>query len=180
MIKTMLTKADLHYLLTQQEKLDKNIREKLNISEKKWRNDMTSEHSLAIEVEVSEFINECHDLWKYWKSKPVNKARIIEEGIDVIHFLMLHYNKESNGKFVSKREVAHNMHGLLNLFVKGMDDLPVDALALEQLILKSDDIVFQLYVVLKVLDHYGFTAEDIISEYNTKNKENFRRIETGY
>lgn len=180
MIKTMLTKADLHYLLTQQEKLDKDIREKLNISEKKWQNDMTPEHSLAIEVEVSEFINECHDLWKYWKSKPVSKARIIEEAIDVIHFLMLHYNKGSHGKFISKREVAHNMYGYLNIFAKEMDDLPVDALALEQLILKSEDIVFQLYVVLKVLDHYGFTSEDIIAEYNAKNKENFRRMASGY
>lgn len=180
MLKTMLNKADLFYLLTQQEELDKNIREKLNISEREWRNGMTSEHSLAIDVEVNEFINECHDLWKYWKSKPVNKERIIDEAIDVIHFVMLHYNKNVHGVFASTDSAAYNMEYQLMLFVNGMNDLPVDASALEQLILKSDDIVFRLYVVLKVLDHYGFNSSDIMDAYNKKNKVNFERLNSGY
>lgn len=180
MIKTALNTADLQYLLTQQEKLDKSIRERLNISEDKWKYGMVSEHSLASNVEVHEFINECHDLWKYWKSKPVNKEKIIGEAIDVIHFLMLHYNKERQGVINSDKKAAENMYKYLKLFVEGMDDLPVDAQALEQLILKSEDIVFQLYVVLKVLDYYGFTSKDIIDEYNNKNAINFERLNNGY
>lgn len=180
MLKTILNQSDFLYLLTQQEKLDKSIREKLNISEHEWRNELTSEHSLAIDVEVNEFINECHDLWKYWKSKPVNKERIIDEAIDVIHFVMLHYNKNAHGEFASTDSAADHMYNHLMFYAKGFDDLPVDASALEQLILKSDDIVFRLYVVLKVLDHYGFNSSDIMDAYNKKNKVNFERLNSGY
>lgn len=75
-MKTLLTKADIEYLMTQQEKLDEDIRQKKGISFKEWHNiDYDAMYGTALNVEKAEFINECHDIWKYWKSKPVDNKK---------------------------------------------------------------------------------------------------------
>lgn len=178
-MKTLLTVADIEYLLTQQAKLDKDIREKKGISWDEWQNNMTSERSLAISVEIHEFINECHDLWKYWKSKPVDKEKILDEAVDVIHFIMLHYGKVLPD-LMPLDEAAPNMMEALNFYHSNFNDLPVTSEALEQMILKSEDAVYILYIVLKTLDYYNFTSKDIIDQYHRKNKINFERLQGNY
>ena len=89
---TLLNKSDLIYLLTQQNKLDQAMREQLNISESDWMH-MHMEHSLALNVELHEFINACFKSWKYWKRKDMNMDDVLDEAIDVIHFCMLRLNK---------------------------------------------------------------------------------------
>ena len=178
-MKTLLTTADIEYLLTQQEKLDKDIREKESINEVGWRYGLDKQHEIALRVEVHEFINECHDVWKYWKSKPIDKNRIIDEAVDVIHFVMLLKNKlwgrsysqtpliEEEFKEVAESPRFKTLEKPLNLIFELLES-------------EYNSYVTQLYLVLKILDHYGFTSKDIIDAYNRKNKINFERMARNY
>ncbi|WP_411842186.1 dUTP diphosphatase [Salinicoccus sp. HZC-1] len=166
-----LSLKSIRYLLKQQNKLDLQIKKSKDITNKEWKNNFIHKHSLALNVEVSEFINECTDIWKYWKDKAPDLDQVLDEAIDVIHFLMLHWNKQSGAPAALK-----NTHCL---YAKGFDDLPVDDEALEQL-QNNDDIAMKLMIVLKVLEHYGFTEQDIIDQYDKKNAINFQRLESGY
>lgn len=153
-------------LLKMQKKLNLEIKKKKDITNKEWKEEFTAKYSLAINIEVSEFINECYDLWKYWKSKPMSKERILDEAIEVLHFIMLHWSKP-NGK----DDDLWNTH---RVYAKGFADLPVDDVALEQL-QNHDNLGMKLMILLKVLNYYGFTEKDIIE--NTKSRT--RRISEG-
>lgn len=85
------------YLSRKQAVLDKHIRHKKDIPDDAWyENDFYHyAHHLALKNEVNEWINECRDIWKYWKDKPVDRARVIDEFIDIIHFIALIFNKDA-------------------------------------------------------------------------------------
>lgn len=171
-MKTLLTLADIDYLLTQQEKLDKDIRNKKGISDDEWLG-MDDKHYIALSVEKAEFINECHDLdnWKYWKSKPVDKEKIIDEAIDVIHFVML---------IVNKMNVAEDLYEELVSLDGMMSGSQLTDLSIKNYLKVVNDLPFTMYTTLRILDHYGFTTKNIIDQYNRKNKINFERLESGY
>ena len=161
----------IKYLLDKQSDLDEAIRQEKGISIRAWREDMEIEHEIALHVEVGEFINECRDVWKYWKEKPVDVERLLDEAVDVIHFCFLLFNKGEYGdaysiqhKIEQELRVLHEVNrqelilGLLDFYY------PVTALAL----------------LLKVIESYGFTTEDIMLAYDKKNKVNYERLESGY
>ena len=95
-----------HDTIRNQARLDEYIREQKGISDDEWLGDKFFVfHELAYKNEVSEFINECHDVWKYWKSKPVNTNRIVDEFVDVVHFANLIVNKISvDGYHISETD----------------------------------------------------------------------------
>ena len=171
---TLLNKSDIIYLLTQQNKLDQAMREQLNISESDWMH-MHMEHSLALNVELHEFINACFKSWKYWKRKDMNMDDVLDEAIDVIHFCMLRLNKST-----AKTEfIASNVESE----IQDKRQLE-DRAAVKRVIyhLSNDTMSAEsiLGYVLSILDYYGFTAQDIINQYNKKNAVNFRRLASGY
>lgn len=92
--------------ISHQARLDEYIREQKGISDEEWLGDKFFVfHELAYKTEVSEFINECHDVWKYWKSKPVDTNRIVDEFVDVVHFANLIVNKVSvDGYHISETD----------------------------------------------------------------------------
>lgn len=169
-----LSKDTIRWLLEMQEKLDASIREKKGISDVEWVSEFGYKHDLALAVEISEFINECHDLWKYWKSKPVNKERILDEAIDVIHFVMLLGNKSEYSVKIKSEVLFHTLE---------KDNMY--KMKLEEVLHSINDTYFyseydKLAGVLRILDHYGFTEQDIIEQYKRKNAINFERLEEGY
>lgn len=177
-MKTLLNSSDIFYLMTQQEKLDKNIRAKKGISVLHWNYNLVKNQLIALNVEINEFINECHDIWKYWKDKPVDKDKIIEEAVDVIHFIMLNENK---GK-VSFKANSELMKENLEKYSKEKTEYiktPLQAIYLLQ-DTEYNSNTEKLFLVLLILDHYDFTAKDIMDKYIEKNKVNFERMETGY
>ncbi|MEY8559577.1 dUTP diphosphatase [Jeotgalicoccus halotolerans] len=184
MIKNMLTKADLQYLLTQQEKLDKDIREKKGITLHDWNIELNRKHFKAMKIETAEFVNEMHDVWKYWKDKPVDKNKILDEGVDVIHFCCLIINK--TGRIVDSVETK--LLDEINLVaswyefekMKADDEEEVINGLQDDMLSKIVDVYEYFAHVLILLGLYGFTSKDIIDQYNIKNKENFRRLESGY
>src|SRR5699024_3525740 len=97
----LLTEQDIRYLLEQQEMLDADIRKKHKIATVDWMANMYAEHDIALRVEVAEFVNACYQSWKYWKSKPMDRDSILDEAVDVIHFIMLHHNKHYDTEFAT-------------------------------------------------------------------------------
>lgn len=177
-MKTLLNSADIFYLMNQQEKLDKDIRAKKGISVLDWKYKLVKNQEIALNVEINEFINECHDIWKYWKDKPVDKNRIIEEAVDVIHFIILNENNGTvsfsrNSEFMTKNLKRYSDKN--NLSIK----TPLQAIYnLQDTKYNSNTEI--LFLVLYILDHYDFTAKDIMDSYKEKNKINFERMKTGY
>ena len=169
---TLLTAPDIEYLRGQQMKLDEEIIEKNKITHDEWMVDYNTKHFLATRVEIHEFINECYDQFKYWKKKPINKGRIIDEAVDVLHFVCLGWNKSSKTNEDIESELRAAMRSFDNTST-------VDKLAY---LSGGEDVTITpaLALVLLVLNDYNFTTSDILDAYNRKNKENFRRLESGY
>lgn len=175
-----LTLEDFKYFSKKQELLDNEIKKQKNISDDEWKHDLDINHTIALKIEIAEFVNECSDIWKYWKDKKPNKERIIGEAIDVLHFVFLRINKENRDmndvyelydlaneqlKYNKENDLINLKDGLSNL-------LEYDS--------KEEKPELLFLVVLFILTHYDFTREDIIEQYNKKNAINFERLENGY
>lgn len=169
----MLTKEDFEYLLDKQALLDTNIRNTKQISHAQWMSDdMETKHSIALKVEVAEFVNECKDVWKYWTTKTPVPDRILDEAVDVLHFVLL---------IVNKRSVTGKAR-LLYLDIEGYvkEAQKIDSHKLLDHMLVSPNIADNLAVLFVILDRYCFTREDILDQYHAKNRENIRRLENEY
>lgn len=172
---TLLNKSELIYLLTQQNKLDQAMREELGISESDWMTTMAMEHSIALNVELHEFINACFKSWKYWKRKDMNMDDVLDEAIDVIHFCMLRLNKST-----AKTEfIAGNVESEIQ-DKRQLEDRKAVKRVMYHLSNGSMSAESTLGYVLSILDYYGFTGQDIINQYNKKNAVNFQRLASGY
>lgn len=171
-MKSLLTEQDIRYLLEHQERLDADIRKKFSINDTAWI-EMDVEHDIALRVEVAEFVNACYKSWKYWKSKPMNRSQILDEAIDVIHFVMLHYNKRFDLNFANE---------LLVKSLKNMDKVEDESDVKERLhhILRYDSRFHLIKEVLEILDFYDFDRKQIMQAYKDKNKVNFERLANGY
>ena len=90
-----LTLEDFEYFSEKQALLDEAIKKQKNITDEEWLHDLENNHVIALKVEVAEFVNECSNLWKYWKEKKPNRERILDEAIDVLHFVFLKLNKKT-------------------------------------------------------------------------------------
>lgn len=161
----------IKYLLDKQSDLDEAIRQEKGISIKSWRDDMTIEHEIALHVEVGEFINECRDLWKYWKEKPVDVELLLDEAVDVMHFCFLLFNK---GDY----DDAYSIQRLIEQELGEFRGLNRQELLHEMISLCHPDAILAL--ILKVIESYGLTTEDLMLAYDKKNKVNYERLESGY
>ena len=172
---TKLTIADVKYLQDKQYQLDSEIMKAKNINLQEWINQYQANHNIALKLELAEFVNECYDVWKYWKSKPIDRKKLLNEAIDVVHFVFLNLNKIHSSledKFKSIDDYTESANRYIGDTVKVHH--------LEQLVSEDYNTYYVLGFVLTILDRYGFTTKDIIDEYNEKNKENFSRLESGY
>lgn len=175
-----LTLEDFKYFSRKQKLLDNEIKRQKNISDDEWKHDLDINHTIALKIEIAEFVNECSDIWKYWKDKQPNKERIIDEAIDVLHFVFLRINKENRDindvyelydlaneqlKYNKENDLINLKDGLSNLLEHDSKE-------------EKPELLF--LVVLFILTHYDFTREDIIEQYNKKNAINFQRLENGY
>lgn len=172
-MKSLLTEQDINYLLEQQERLDRDIREKHKIPKGAWLNAMDDEHEIALRVEVAEFVNACYKSWKYWKTKHMDRGAILDEAVDVIHFVMLGWNK------------ADLKNEGLTYVIEYFDDIKVaksqrDIMKSLKAMLEADNALDIFSYLLIILDFYDFDRKQIMAAYKEKNAENFRRLESGY
>lgn len=172
-----LTLEDFKYFSEKQGLLDDAIKKQKGISDDEWKDDLTNKHSIALYIERAEFANECSDLWKYWKDKRPNLDKVIDEAIDVIHFVFLVVNKYEEtldiptayDLFKRIQEASH----------KELDEFDDKDYYISSLFAAENELEV-LGKVLYILDLYGLTREDVIAQYNKKNAVNFERLESGY
>ena len=171
---------DAKYYAEKQQALDSYIRSKHNISETDWNSShfFKQAHYIALKNEVNEFINECRDIWKYWKKKPVDKEKLIDEFVDIIHFSFLIHNKTDD---TSLDNILLTSTRLIDdVIEQGVtkEQIGVDLLSRLESSEHYQDILAHSLVV--VIGLYDFNANDIKQAYDRKNKENYERQNKGW
>ena len=168
-----------------QARLDEYIREQKGISDEEWLGDKFFVfHELAYKNEVSEFINECHDVWKYWKSKPVDTNRIVDEFVDVVHFANLIVNKISvDGYHISETDELRPI--VYDLWREAKNNKIAPHVFLHTLEKPNFNTVKStlrpiIHGIRFLYEQYGIGIEDVIDAYHKKNKENYERQQNGY
>lgn len=162
-----------------QEQLDETIRESQSISLYDWNNDIFYHHAhhIALKNEVNEFINECRDIWKYWKNKPVDIDALIDEYVDIIHFVLLIHNKD----YKSYRASIRTFREIVFQQTKSQlstGDFYIELLyKLEGLSHIQDILAHATFIIL---DYYQFSVDDIVQAYHRKNQVNIDRQNNNY
>lgn len=169
-MKSLLTEQDIIYLLEQQERLDADIRETHKIPKGVWLNAMDDEHEIALRVEVAEFVIACYKSWKYWKTKPMSREDIIDEAVDVLHFIMLDWNKLDSVDIESILERFNDVNVAEN---------QSEVKSMIHIILIAENALDIFIYLIAVLDFYDFDRKHIMEAYDKKNKVNFERLESG-
>ena len=79
----------LQYLLDRQRKFEQDLISLDQIADLAYQQSQLKEYSLALIVEVTEFLAEIN--WKPWKKtqKDVDCAKVKEEFIDILHFFLI-------------------------------------------------------------------------------------------
>lgn len=170
-----LTLEDFEYFAKKQALLDNAIMYQKDITDYEWTEVLDNNHTIAFKVEIAEFINECSDLWKYWKDKEPNRERIIDEAIDVLHFVFLKLNKKHDlprYHYLDYFRITTNVEASRKFLTDKTPWLIT--------LLNSLDEIQILAIVMYILSEYGFTRDDVINQYNKKNAINFERLENGY
>lgn len=174
-----LTREAYSHFAHNQEELDAFIREKKGISLEEWDGNVYYDHAhkIALQTEVSEFVNECRDTWKYWKDKPVDYGKLKDELVDVIHFLHLILNKKNRTKMNYRH---HIIYKTINKRIAELHDQHSNIELLDYI--GVEPVITETYALLLTIAHqtYGMTLEEIVSAYDIKNEENYRRQRTGW
>lgn len=165
----------LREMLTRQRDLDEQIFEEFNLD---GYDDDRIDYDAAILDEIGELNHELKPSWCWWKKNvgKVNKERVLEEFVDIVHFFLSHclqiYDCNIDS-IVSDCGECKGTYGLrYNQELKEMNT-PVELMKMF--------VKFPLMSVLLALaEKLGFTWTDVYTAYKTKNAENHNRLERGY
>lgn len=177
-----LTRETWRYIKQRQKELDNAF-----LSKAKWLPNDNARLS-ALLIERGELINEFPETFKWWKHKDDDRARIIDEYIDLLHFLA--------GMEDTQRTTVRMPDGVWtrDLYFRIIFETsesawsrsPYDRL-LEKLLDYSPDRSHPVQSACQVvalathiMGRLGFTDGDILVAYDAKNAENFKRIAEGY
>lgn len=159
---------ELKKLFKMQRELDAFIEETQNITY-----DVFQEKGLALLVELAELANETR-CFKFWSTKgPSERAVILEEFVDSIHFLLSLGIMRS--LTVEEWPEVEEKAELTPLFIEttvaatSFISMPTQ---------ESYDKLWYLYG--KLAYNLSFTAEDILDAYLAKNEKNYERQRSGY
>ena len=160
---------NLEELYKLQAGLDADIAEKHSVTYESTH----SRRLLALIVELGELANETR-CFKYWSNKgPSEKAIVMDEYADGLHFLLslgipLHARKYKYEIKGSGEDLTLQFHHLYQSATRLLNDYSLEAY----------EDCFQKYLDLAV--DLGSTSEDIIDAYKSKLKVNYHRQETNY
>ena len=134
--------------------------------------------SFAILDEVGELTHELKGNWCWWKkTQPiVDNAKVLEELVDVWHFVLSWQNNFNGGE-----------EGLLtdDEIMEKVDD---DRWSIEEygkgIVIKLADLsyspLWKVEPLIAITEYLGFTIEQVYECYCDKNKVNYQRLESGY
>lgn len=165
----MEIKEQLKEMFQMQRTLNKNILNEFG------EEVMTEEKlELAIIDELGELTHELKGDWCWWKKSqaPVNRKRVLEELVDVYHFVMtwemldnenlkiedlLYYYSYYISRF------GNGVQGDLNDFINNVS-------------IENDKLEY----LLDLTERLGFSFDEVYQEYLNKNKINYERLKNGY
>lgn len=127
--------------------------------------------TFALIDELGELVHESKGQWCWWKAtqKPVERAKVLEELVDVWHFgLSIDNHNYFFGMKLDKVELFTGASNLITYFISKVIEYADDGYLL---------VTPELYKLTYAL---GFTMEDVYQGYIKKNKENYERIANGY
>lgn len=160
-------------MLQMQAKLDEAIIKEYgleSIDEKKL--------GFAILDEVGELTHELKGNWCWWKKtqEPVNMGKVLEELVDVWHFVLSWQNNFNDSE-----------EGLLtdDILMKNVDDnrWGIESCKMGIITKLADLPSFPLWKVeplIAITEHLGFSIEQVYKAYCEKNKINYQRLKEGY
>lgn len=160
-------------MLQMQAKLDKSIMDEYGL-------DKIDEEKLCFAIldEVGELTHELKGNWCWWKKTqaPVDEEKVLEELVDIWHFVLSWQNNFMSGEEGLRKEkvmvenIKQYVWGMKNIkkeFVYVLTDLPS----------YTDSRVEALIAITECL---GFTIERVYKAYCDKNKVNYQRLKEGY
>lgn len=136
--------------------------------------DVFQEKGLALMVELAELANETR-CFKFWSTKgPSERAVILEEFVDSIHFI-LSLGLERGLDGLEQWPIVQEKEELTTLFLKTQD---VILAFIRNPIVETYVAVWECYGLIAY--NLGFTFDDIVHAYIEKNEENYNRQRRGY
>jgi dimeric dUTPase (all-alpha-NTP-PPase superfamily) len=156
-------------MFTLQKELDGRIENEHGLK----KENLVQEKILALQVEIGELANETR-CFKFWSLKPPSaKNVIVEEYVDGLHFILslgIAFGYESNEVTALPEEV-----GLTERFLQVFDEI---AGFRQHSNKQKYETLFSSYLALG--KELGFSAEDVLHAYESKNEVNHVRQDTGY
>lgn len=182
-----MSKTLFDKLSEKQEVRDRKVREVKDIDADQWLEELHINHIIALRGEVGEFINESRDLWKYWKEKEPELNKLIDEAVDIIHFIHLLLNKNEIENDTYLNALNQRVEHFRALTIRGQHQttfqpVPRDYRKYlnEMYNVESIEGLIDCYaILLVVLAHYNFKLEDVEKAYDKKNDKNHKRQESG-
>lgn len=164
-----LSLEQINEIREMQRVLDERILSGLGIEPK----DIALEKHLALKTELFELINEIES-FKWWK-KNKGKEHILEEGCDVLHFLLSLAN-DNEIEFIDIDTNTDMIDMEMNELLGIMDSLTLD------IFIEKDytGLNFLLKLLSIVLYKKGYNANDLYNAYISKNKVNHERQDNNY
>lgn len=168
----MKIKEQLKEMFQMQRALNKNILDEFG------EEAMTEEKlELAIIDELGELTHELKGDWCWWKKTqaPVNRQRVLEELVDVYHFVM---TSEMMRRYSSTDGVIDIILNQYEFSINHFDELEKERL--DYLIGDISYSYDKLTVLLQLTKCLQFSFDDVYQEYLNKNKINYERLQNGY
>lgn len=139
---------------------------------------MTEEKlELAIIDELGELTHELKGEWCWWKKsqKPVDRKRVLEELVDVYHFVM---TSEMTRRYSSTDKEIDFILNKYDFYFSYFDEIKNERL--DYLIGDISATCDKLGELLKLTKCLGFSFDEVYQEYLNKNKINYERLKNGY
>lgn len=126
----------------------------------------------AIFDELGELNHELKGDWCWWKKsqKPVDRQRVLEEFVDVLHFCL----SQTLAEIATAQHPDYHREILMDIFVKHQSDDELDILDWQKC---HQRVLIKAFRLMKWLE---FTPEEVYEAYKKKNAVNRQRIEEGY
>lgn len=160
---------NLNKLFIMQQSLDEYIQ-----SNKRVKEDIFYKKGLALLVELAELANETK-CFKFWSEKgPSERSVILEEYVDSIHFL-LSLGIEKNLQHIQEWPSEKRNGDLSTLFLT--TSKAIHCFLENPAIEEYKEVWIQYGAIAEKL---GFTNEEIINAYISKNEKNYERQRSGY
>lgn len=151
-----------------QRKLDTYIEETQHVTREVFR-----EKALALLVELAELANETR-CFKYWSTKgPSDRATLLEEFVDSIHFMLSLGNMK--GYQLKQWPEAKSEEDLTAVFIEA--NSIVSRFIAEP---TEQNYIAIWHVYAKLAYHLQFSLVDMIEAYLMKNEKNYARQKAGY